>query len=111
MSQRTSFCEWKGSATYYSIMSPISAAETISNRIWSYQEPSRGFEPIKGYLAFFCGPWECYVDGERVSAQPGDYYGGWITSDIDGMYNKGQWGYENTQQQVPSGYQEYYRTE
>ncbi len=25
---------------------------------------------------------ECTVDGELVSAQPGDFYGGWITSDI-----------------------------
>jgi hypothetical protein len=28
----------------------------------------------------------CYVDGERVQAQPGDCYGGWITGEIVGLY-------------------------
>jgi hypothetical protein len=78
-------------ATYYSMMSPISANETVSNRIWSYQEPTKGFEAIKGFLAFYAGPWECYVDGERVQPQPGDFYGGWVTSDVEGVV-KGQWG-------------------
>ncbi|KAK3331303.1 hypothetical protein B0H66DRAFT_573050 [Apodospora peruviana] len=88
---RTTFCEWKGTATYYSMMSPINANEVIPNRIWSYNEPSKGYEPIKGFLAFYCGPWECYADGERAHPQPGDFYGGWITSDIEGVI-KGQWG-------------------
>ncbi len=26
----------------------------------------------------------CTVDGERVTPQPGQFYGGWITSDIVG---------------------------
>lgn len=88
---RTTFCEWKGTATYYSMMSPINANDTVSNRIWAYQEPAKGYECIKGYLAFYVGPWECYVDGERAHPQPGDYYAGWITSDIEGVF-KGQWG-------------------
>jgi hypothetical protein len=28
----------------------------------------------------------CFVDGEQVQAQPGDFYGGWITSDIVGPF-------------------------
>jgi hypothetical protein len=31
----------------------------------------------------------CYVDGERVQAQPGDFYGGWITSAIVGTFKGG----------------------
>lgn len=27
---------------------------------------------------------ECTVDGEKVIPQPGDFYGGWATSWIDG---------------------------
>ncbi len=88
---RSTFCEWKGAATYYSIMSPINAAETIQNRIWSYNDPTHGYEVIKGYLAFYAGPWECYVNGERVQPQPGDFYGGWVTGEILGVV-KGQWG-------------------
>ena len=88
---RSTFCEYKGQATYYSLMSPINAADTVSNRIWSYVEPHRDYEVIKGYIGFYVGPWDCYVDGERASPQPGDYYAGWVTSDIGGVY-KGQWG-------------------
>lgn len=76
-------CEWKGRATYYSIKSP-NTSETVKDRIWSYDDPTSGFKPIKGYLSFYAGPWDCYVDRELVVPQPGDFYGGWMTSDIDG---------------------------
>ncbi|KAK3367230.1 hypothetical protein B0T24DRAFT_597055 [Lasiosphaeria ovina] len=82
---RSTFDEYKGAATYYSMMSPISAADTVVNRIWSYNDPPKEYEAIKGYLAFSPGPWECYVDGERAGAAPGDYHGGWVTSDIEGI--------------------------
>jgi len=54
-------------------------------------DPPSEYSAIKGYIAFFVGPWECFVDGERAVAQPGDWYGGWITSDCAGVY-KGPWG-------------------
>ncbi|KAK8074091.1 hypothetical protein PG994_004990, partial [Apiospora phragmitis] len=82
---RLSFCEWKGRATYYSIKDNSSSNNTVSNRIWSYNSPTKPFEAIKGYLSLYAGPWDCYVDGERVEPQPGDFYGGWVTSDIDGI--------------------------
>ncbi|MEA2694295.1 MAG: hypothetical protein QOJ16_3682 [Acidobacteriota bacterium] len=28
----------------------------------------------------------CFVDGERVQAQEGDFYGGWITKEIVGPF-------------------------
>ncbi len=28
----------------------------------------------------------CHVDGERVRAQPGNFYGGWITADVVGPF-------------------------
>jgi hypothetical protein len=31
----------------------------------------------------------CFVDGERVVSQPGDFYGGWITSDLVGPFKGG----------------------
>lgn len=71
------------------MMSPINASDTVSNRIWSYNEPPKDFEALKGYLAFFAGPWECYVDGERAQSPPNDYYGGWVTSDIEGLVKGG----------------------
>lgn len=86
---RASFCEWKGRATYYSVANPANPSEAVSDRIWSYDEPSATFKGIKGYLSFYAGPWECFVDGEKVEAQPGDFYGGWMTSDIERSSVKG----------------------
>ncbi|KZP33201.1 DUF427-domain-containing protein [Athelia psychrophila] len=89
---KTSLCEWKGQATYYSI---ASGSETVKDRIWSYNSPTPGFKPINGYLSFYAGPWDCYVDGELVTAQPGDFYGGWMTNDIEGKVKggPGTWGW------------------
>jgi hypothetical protein len=75
-------CEWKGTATYYSVQL---GGQTIANRIWAYGSPTRPFEPIRGYLSFYAGPWDCFVNGEKVEAQPGDFYGGWVTSEIKGI--------------------------
>ena len=37
----------------------------------------------------------CWVGGEKVGAQEGDFYGGWITSDIVGPFKgaPGTWGW------------------
>jgi hypothetical protein len=80
---RRTWCEWKGAATYHS----LAAADgtNIANRIWSYDQPTPDFEPIRGYLSFYAGPWQCIVDGEEVQPQPGDFYGGWVTSEIQGI--------------------------
>lgn len=86
---RRTYCEWKGHATYHAITHPTTG-ETVQNKVWSYEKPTEGFVAIKDYLSFYANaPWECYVDGEKVQPQPGDFYGGWVTSDIDGIV-KGQ---------------------
>ncbi|MCJ1272362.1 hypothetical protein MMC21_000148 [Puttea exsequens] len=91
-STHSSFCEWKGRATYWILKHDN---EEIANRIWSYESPTKGFESLKGYLSFYAGPWDCYVDGEKVEPQPGDFYGGWVTSDIEGRVKggPGTWGW------------------
>lgn len=67
----------------------------VRNRAWSYAKPTKGYESIKDYLSFYAGPWDCYVDGEKVEPQPGDFYGGWVTSDIEGPIKggPGTWGW------------------
>ncbi|KAK4092236.1 hypothetical protein Purlil1_3489 [Purpureocillium lilacinum] len=81
---RRTGCEWKGTATYYE--AKLGDGTTVANRIWTYEAPTPAFEPIRGYLSFYAGPpWDCFVDGERVEPQPGDFYGGWVTSDIEGI--------------------------
>jgi uncharacterized protein (DUF427 family) len=88
-SNNTSFCEWKGRATYHNLANPSNPDEVVKNRIWSYHGPTPGFKDIEGYLSFYSGPWECFVDGEKVKAQPGNFYGGWLTSDIEESTVKG----------------------
>lgn len=82
--QRTTFCEWKGSAKYWSI---VSGDRIVPFAAWSYESPSSDFQPIRGYLAFYPGKVDaCYLNGELVTAQPGDFYGGWITSAVTGPF-------------------------
>ncbi|PBP16642.1 DUF427-domain-containing protein [Diplocarpon rosae] len=87
--QKSTFCEWKGWATYYSLASPEKSdtgkEEVVRDRIWSYESPTKGFQDLKSYLSFYAGPWDCYVDGELVQPQPGDFYGGWTTSELEGI--------------------------
>ncbi|MCJ1371389.1 hypothetical protein MMC20_002604 [Loxospora ochrophaea] len=94
-SPHSSFCEWKGAATYWNISHPTSPSDVVHNRIWSYESPTKAFTPIKDYLSFYAGPWDCYVDDELVQPQPGDFYGGWMTSEIVGQVKggPGTWGW------------------
>ena len=84
----TSYCEWKGQAHYYSV---CVQEHCIAHAAWSYPDPLPEFLAIRNYLAFYPGRLECYVDGERVRAQAGGFYGGWITREIVGPF-KGETG-------------------
>jgi len=86
-SDHRSYCEFKGLATYYTLKVGEKVAE---NAAWSYHNPSSGYDSIKDYVVFYPGRVDaCYVDGERVQAQEGDFYSGWITSDIEGPFKGG----------------------
>lgn len=82
--RQATFCEWKGSAAYYTI---TVGERTAENAAWFYPNPVAPFAEIKDYVAFYPSKMDaCFVDGERVQAQPGDFYGGWITSAIVGPF-------------------------
>ena len=84
---RSSYCEFKGAARYWTLRVGDRVAENVA---WSYPDPAPGFEAIRDHLAFYAGPMDaCTVDGERVTPQPGGFYGGWITSDIVGPFKGG----------------------
>ena len=90
--ERTTTCEWKGVAEYWSVCVGENVAE---NAAWSYPEPDKGYEVIRGYLAFYARKMDaCYVGADRVTPQPGEFYGGWITPAIVGPF-KGEPGSEN----------------
>lgn len=84
----SSLCEWKGQARYFSI---CVGDECARQAAWCYPEPFAPYSAIKDYLAFYPGRVACFVDGERVRAQAGGFYGGWITPEIVGPF-KGESG-------------------
>lgn len=80
----TSWCEWKGQASYYDV---VTAAREAPKAAWSYLRPNPGFEPIRGAVAVMAAQMDrCTVNGEQVVPQPGGFYGGWITSWVVGPF-------------------------
>lgn len=83
------YCEFKGEAHYLSVGSAVGAA-------WFYPAPTPGYEALADRVAVYPAAMErCTVDGETVTAQEGDFYGGWITSWIVGPFKgaPGTWGW------------------
>lgn len=83
-SRRTSFCEWKGHATYHHVQ--LGEARLL-DVAWSYPTPTPDFARLARFVAFYAAPFDaCYVDNERVTPQPGGFYGGWVTSHVVGPF-------------------------
>ena len=84
---RTSFCEWKGIATYFDLVvgdrrEPASA--------WTYRDPVPAYAALRDFVSLYPGRMDAaYLDEELVDAQPGDFYGGWITDDLVGPFKGG----------------------
>jgi uncharacterized protein (DUF427 family) len=77
-------CEYKGTASYLSVLSPDRREEAAA---WTYPAPRNGYQELAGRVAVYPGRMDsCTVDGEIVRAQPGDFYGGWITSRVVGPF-------------------------
>ena len=83
----TTFCEWKGHASYFDLVTP---ARTAPRAAWTYPSPTADFEVLRDHLAVMPGLVDaCVVDGEVVRPQEGGYYGGWITSRVTGPFKGG----------------------
>jgi len=73
---RTSFCEWKGIAQYVDVGDCAEAG-------WTYAEHPQ----LAGHVAVYPSRMDgCWLDGEQVLAQEGDFYGGWITTRVVGPF-------------------------
>ena len=83
----SSFCEWKGEAVYWDVV----IGDIVLPRVgWSYAMPTPSFFALRDHVAFFAAPFDqCRVDSETVIPQPGDFYGGWITSAVVGPFKGG----------------------
>jgi uncharacterized protein (DUF427 family) len=80
----STWCEFKGAANYLDA--------TVGDRrrpavAWTYPNPSPGYEELRDHVAFYPGRVDgAWMDDERVEAQVGDFYGGWITADLVGPF-------------------------
>lgn len=88
-----SICEWKGAARYWSL---VAGSRRAAGAAWSYPEPTPAFAPIKDHVAFYRNVLEAAFVGDMpVTPQPGDFYGGWVTPNLDGPFKggPGSWGW------------------
>lgn len=80
-----SLCEYKGVAQYLALKSDPEQAVA-----WLYSEPSPRYLALREYVAFYPGRFDqCWVDDHRVAPQAGDFYGGWITPELEGPFKGG----------------------
>ena len=83
---RPSFCEWKGVASYWD----VSAVDGTDRRVragWSYPKPTEAFSLLAGWISVYPRRMDrCRLDGEDALAQPGKFYGGWVSPWIQGPF-------------------------
>jgi uncharacterized protein (DUF427 family) len=83
----STYCEWKGAATYFDITVNGKRAPRAA---WEYPQARKGYEMLRDHIAIYPALMEAvYVDDERIESQQGDYYGGWITSNVRGPFKGG----------------------
>ncbi|UFU03646.1 DUF427 domain-containing protein [Ruania suaedae] len=80
----SSFCEFKGAARYFDVHG---GGQTRLAAAWTYPRPNPGYEALADRVAVYAqGMDECTVAGEVVRPQPGQFYGGWVTSSVAGPF-------------------------
>ena len=85
--RKRTWCEFKGEAAYYDV---VAGERVAAGAAWHYPHPASGYEALAGHVAFYPGRMDaCFVDDEQVQPQTGDFYGGWITAEIDGPFKGG----------------------
>jgi len=85
---RGSYCEWKGTASYFDLTTTTKPSHTVPRGVWSYPEPTDDrFSALAGWYGLYPGLVSAvYLKGERVTPQQGGFYGGWITSVVKGPF-------------------------
>jgi uncharacterized protein (DUF427 family) len=82
--QPSTRCEFKGAARYLDALISHRRYRAVS---WMYPQPSPGYDALTDHLAFYPGRIDAaWLGDERVLAQDGDFYGGWITAELVGPF-------------------------
>jgi uncharacterized protein (DUF427 family) len=75
-------CEWKGVARYFDVVAGTAVAKRAA---WAYARPTPAFARLADHVAFYAGLMdEAWVGDRKVLPQPGGFYGGWITPNLEG---------------------------
>ncbi len=86
-STRSTWCEFKGRASYLDIVLPGTRRTAAG---WTYAAPVAPYEALARHVAIYPSRVDaCRIDGVPVQAQAGDFYGGWITPNIEGPFKGG----------------------
>jgi uncharacterized protein (DUF427 family) len=86
-----SVCEWKGLAHYFDL---AVGGEISESAAFHYPEPSEPYAALSDYVSFYPGRVDgAFLGEERVRPQPGQFYAGWITDELEGPF-KGEPGTE-----------------
>jgi uncharacterized protein (DUF427 family) len=91
-SSTSTFCEWKGRASYVDVVIPRTGApdRVVADAAWTYRSPTEPFASIVDHLAFYAARADrCSVGDDEVSPNDGDFYGGWITPRVVGPFKGG----------------------
>jgi uncharacterized protein (DUF427 family) len=81
---RSTWCEFKGAARYLDATVAGRRSRAVA---WTYPSPSPGYEGLRDHVAFYPGRVDAaWMGEERVQAQEGDFYGGWITAELGGPF-------------------------
>jgi uncharacterized protein (DUF427 family) len=68
-SDGASFCEWKGRARYYDV---VTDERSETRAAWYYPDPVPAYRDLKDYVAFYPSKMDaCRVDGEKAEVQEG----------------------------------------
>ncbi len=81
---RATVCEFKGVARYLDAVVDGRLTPAVA---WTYPDPRPAYAALRDHVAFFPGRVDAaWLGDELVQAQEGDFYGGWITSDLVGPF-------------------------
>ncbi|WP_369068984.1 DUF427 domain-containing protein [Kineococcus terrestris] len=88
----SSWCEWKGRASYLDVLD-ADGAVVAAGAAWTYPDPVPAYRALAGAVAVpaGCAPGRvvCLLDEEEVRPQPGGFYGGWVSDELDGPFKGG----------------------
>lgn len=84
----SALCEWKGVASYLDVV--VVGGRRAARAAWTYRDPVLAYGVLRHHVAFYPSRMDaCWLDDERVQAQAGDFYGGWVTADLRGPFKGG----------------------